>query len=63
MASWELFEAQSQEYRDSVLPPSIQARLAVEASVTQGWRRYIGNISAAMSLGWIALALPLRDQS
>ena len=43
MPSWELFEAQSQEYRDSVLPPSAHARLAVEAGVTQGWHRYIGD--------------------
>lgn len=43
MPSWELFEAQSQEYRDSVLPPSVHARLAVEAGVTQGWHRYIGD--------------------
>jgi transketolase len=43
MPSWELFETQSLEYRDSVLPPSISARLAVEAGVTQGWHRYIGD--------------------
>ena len=43
MASWELFEAQSQAYRDSVLPPSITARLAVEAGVSQGWHRYVGD--------------------
>jgi transketolase len=43
MPSWELFEAQSQEYRDSVLPPAIGARLAVEAGVTQGWHRYVGD--------------------
>jgi transketolase len=43
MASWELFEAQSREYRDSVLPPSIKPRLAVEAGVAQGWRRYVGD--------------------
>ena len=43
MPSWELFDAQSQEYRDSVLPPSVHARLAVEAGVTQGWHRYIGD--------------------
>ena len=39
---WELFEEQSQEYRDEVLPPSITARLAVEAGVRQGWDRYVG---------------------
>ena len=43
MPSWELFEAQTKTYRDSVLPPSIPARLAVEAGVSQGWHRYVGD--------------------
>ena len=43
MPSWELFADQSQEYRDLVLPPSVHARLAVEAGVTQGWRKYVGD--------------------
>jgi transketolase len=43
MPSWELFDAQAQEYRNSVLPPSARARLAVEAGVTQGWRKYVGD--------------------
>jgi len=43
MPSWELFEAQPEEYRQSVLPPLIQARIAVEAGVTQGWYRYVGS--------------------
>ena len=43
MPSWELFEAQSQAYRDAVLPPSTPARLAIEAGVTQGWHRYVGD--------------------
>ncbi len=43
MPSWELFEAQPREYRDSVLPPSIKTRLAVEAGVTPAWRRYVGD--------------------
>ncbi len=42
MPSWELFERQSQEYRDIVLPPGIGARVAVEAGVRMGWDRYIG---------------------
>ena len=42
MPSWELFDAQPQSYRDSVLPPSIHARLAVEAGATQGWCKYVG---------------------
>ncbi len=42
MPSWELFDRQSREYRESVLPPEITARLAVEAGVPQGWHRYVG---------------------
>jgi transketolase len=42
MPSWELFEVQSQAYQDSVLPPSVSARLAVEAGVTMGWERWVG---------------------
>ncbi len=38
----ELFEEQSQDYRDEVLPPSVTARLAIEAGVRQGWDRYVG---------------------
>ena len=42
MPSWELFEEQSKDYRDSVLSPHITARLAVEAGVTLGWHRWVG---------------------
>ncbi|HEX7772325.1 MAG TPA: transketolase, partial [Pyrinomonadaceae bacterium] len=39
---WELFDEQSQKYRDEVLPPTVSARLAVEAGVRQGWDRFVG---------------------
>ncbi len=42
MPCTELFEEQSQSYRDEVLPPSVSARLAIEAGVRQGWDRYVG---------------------
>jgi transketolase len=42
MPSWELFDALPQLERDAVLPPSVGARLAVEAGVAQGWHRYVG---------------------
>jgi transketolase len=42
MPSWELFETQSQEYRDAVLPPAVTTRLAVEAGVPLGWFKYVG---------------------
>jgi transketolase len=43
MPSWELFDAQSQEYRDSVLPRPVRSRLAVETALPQGWHRYVGD--------------------
>ncbi|MFO0819526.1 MAG: transketolase [Pirellulales bacterium] len=42
MPSWELFDEQDQAYRDSVLPPSVTARVAVEAGLRMGWDKYIG---------------------
>jgi transketolase len=42
MPSWELFDAQPQSYRDTVLPPTVSARLAVELGSPQGWDRYVG---------------------
>ena len=43
MPAWSLFDAQSQDYRDSVLPASVPSRLAVEAGSPQGWHRYVGD--------------------
>src|SRR4029450_9154618 len=43
MPSWELFDMQPGEYRESVLPRSIRSRLAVEAALPQGWHRYVGD--------------------
>ncbi|CAB5118141.1 Transketolase (EC [Olavius algarvensis associated proteobacterium Delta 3] len=42
MPSWELFDAQPETYRDTVLPPAVSARIAIEAGSTQGWHRYVG---------------------
>ena len=42
MPCWELFEAQPESYRDEVLPPSVKARLSVEAGVSFGWERWVG---------------------
>ena len=43
MPSWDIFEHQPQEYRDSVLPPDVTARVAVEQASTFGWERYVGD--------------------
>jgi len=58
MPSWELFEAQSPEYRDSVLPLSIPARLTVEAGVTQGWHRYAGDRGAVIGVDRFGASAP-----
>jgi transketolase len=42
MPSWEIFEAQDEEYMNFVLPPEVEARVSVEAGVTMGWERYVG---------------------
>lgn len=43
MPSWELFESQTSDYRDQVLPPAVSARVSVEAGISQGWHRYTGD--------------------
>ena len=42
LPSWEIFDRQPQEYRESVLPPSVTARIAVEAGIKLGWEHYVG---------------------
>ena len=42
MPCWELFEQQPQSYRDTVLPPSVRARVSIEAAAPFGWERYVG---------------------
>ena len=58
MPSWELFDAQPQDYRDSVLPPTLTARLAVEAGSTQGWRRYAGDRGDVLGIDRFGASAP-----
>ena len=58
MPSWELFQAQSPEYRETVLPPSIAARLAVEAGVSQGWHRYVGDRGDVLAVDRFGASAP-----
>lgn len=60
MPSWELFENQSREYRDSVLPPEITARVAVEEASTFGWERYTGFDGAILGLDTFGLSAPTK---
>jgi transketolase len=58
MPSWELFEIQSREYRDSVLLPSVHARVAVEAGVSQGWHRYVGDQGSVIGVDRFGASAP-----
>jgi transketolase len=57
---WELFASQTQEYRESVLPPQVRARLAVEAGVTQGWEKFTGTDGANLGLDRFGASAPAK---
>jgi transketolase len=61
MPSWEIFENQSREYRDSVLPPEIEARVAVEQASTFGWERYIGAKGRVIGMHTFGASAPLKE--
>ena len=61
MPSWELFEHQSQEYRDGVLPPAVAARVSVEQASTFGWHRYVGTTGAAIGMKTFGASAPLKE--
>ena len=58
MPSWELFDAQPREYRDSVLPPTVRARLAVEVGATQGWSKYVGDSGDVLGIDHFGASAP-----
>jgi len=58
--SWELFTAQDQDYRDNVLPPKITARLAVEAGVSLGWERWVGDKGKIISIDRFGASAPAK---
>ncbi|HEY0297441.1 MAG TPA: transketolase [Bordetella sp.] len=55
---WTLFDAQAQAYRDAVLPPSVSARLAIEAGVPQGWHRYVGEHGGILGMDRFGASAP-----
>ncbi len=61
MPSWEIFENQTQEYRDSVLPPSVKARVAVEQASTFGWERYAGTSGQVIGMKTFGASAPLKE--
>jgi transketolase len=61
MPSWDIFDHQTQEYRDSVLPPKVTARVAVEQASTFGWERYVGTSGRIIGMNTFGASAPLKE--
>jgi transketolase len=61
MPCWELFEAQDEKYRESVLPASVTARVSVEMGTTFGWERYVGTKGKMIGMHSFGASAPLKD--
>jgi len=60
MPSWEIFDHQTQAYRDSVLPPTVKARVAIEQASTFGWERYVGSSGHVIGMTTFGASAPLK---
>src|SRR5712675_752595 len=61
MPSWDIFEHQTQEYQDSVLPPDVTVRVAVEQASTLGWERYVGRSGRVVGMKTFGASAPLKE--
>jgi transketolase len=61
MPSWEIFDHQPDEYRNSVLPPDVTARISVEQASTMGWRRYVGPLGRTIGMHTFGASAPLKE--
>jgi len=59
--SWDIFEHQTTEYRNSVLPPTVKARVAVEEASTFGWERYVGDSGVVIGMKTFGASAPLKE--
>jgi transketolase len=61
MPSWELFERQSKEYRNFILPPNIKKRIAIEALITMGWEKYVGDSGIIIGMKSFGTSAPVNE--
>jgi transketolase len=61
MPSWEIFEKQSEEYRESVLPAVVAARISVEQGSTFGWAQYVGHAGKSVGMRTFGASAPLKE--
>ena len=60
MPSWELFDEQSQDYQDQVLPPAVTARVSVEEASPLGWYRYVGSRGVVLGMKTFGMSAPIK---
>jgi transketolase len=61
LPSWYMFDRQPEEYRESVLPSEVEARVSIEEASTLGWDRYVGTIGAMIGMHTFGSSAPLKD--
>jgi transketolase len=61
MPSWDIFDHQSQDYRDRVLPPTVKLRIAIEQASTLGWERYVGDSGRIIGMKTFGASAPLKE--
>ena len=61
MPSWDIFERQPRDYQNSVLPPSVKARVAVQQASTFGWERYVGQEGRVIGMHTFGASAPLKE--
>jgi transketolase len=61
MPSWDIFENQTRDYRDTVLPPQVTARVAIEQASTFGWERYVGQTGRVIGMKTFGASAPLKE--
>jgi transketolase len=61
MPCWEFFDEQAAKYKESVLPPTVKARLAIEAGVSLGWHKYVGLEGDTLTVDKFGASAPAED--
>ncbi len=61
MPCWELFDEQDADYRDSVIPPDVKARVAIEQASTVGWDRWVGPTGGVVGMRSFGASAPLKE--
>jgi transketolase len=61
MPSWDIFDHETKEYQDSVLPPNVKARVAIEQASTFGWERYVGSSGHVIGMKTFGASAPLKE--